>query len=102
MPIKSKRRSDSKSRTYSDFRGGGLNLAASDRFLKENEVGGGKNYCYERNGGRFRTLEPLDLITTLESNITTIYPSLNFGLILEANKGIYKVVNGTPTSIEHS
>lgn len=99
MPIKSKRRSDSKSRTYSDFRGGGLNLAASDRFLKENEVGGGKNYCYERNGGRFRTLEPLDLITTLESNITTIYPSLNFGLILEANKGIYKVVNGTPTSI---
>lgn len=99
MPIKSKRRSDSKSRTYSDFRGGGLNLAASDRFLQENETGGGKNYCYERNGGRFRTLEPLELIATMADNITTIYPSLNFGLILEANKGLYKLVGSTPTSI---
>jgi len=99
MPIKSKRRSDSKSRTYSDFRGGGLNLAASDRFLKENETGGGKNYCYERNGGRFRTLEPLELIATMADNITTIYPSLNFGLIVEANKGIHKIIGSTPTSI---
>ena len=59
MPVKSKRRKDSKDRIYSDFRGGGLNLAASDRFLKEIETSGGKNYCYERNGGRFRTLEHL-------------------------------------------
>ena len=99
MPIKSKRRGDAKARSYSDFRGGGLNLAASDRFLKENETSGGKNYCYERNGGRFRTLEPLELITTMANNITTIYPSLNFGLILEANKGLYKMVGTTPTSI---
>ena len=34
MPIKSKRRNDTNLRTYSDFRCGGLNLAASDRFLK--------------------------------------------------------------------
>lgn len=99
MPLKSKRRSDAKTRSYSDFRGGGLNLAASDRFLKENETSGGKNYCYERNGGRFRTLEPLELIATMADNITTIYPSLNFGLILEANKGLYKLVGTTPTSI---
>ena len=99
MPLRSKRRSDAKARSYSDFRGGGLNLAASDRFLKENETSGGKNYCYERNGGRFRTLEPLELIVTMANNITTIYPSLNFGLILEANKGLYKLVGSTPTSI---
>ena len=99
MPKPGKKMPQSKARTYSDFRGGGLNLAASDRFLKENETSGGKNYCYERNGGRLRTLEPLDLVLTAPANITAIYPSLNFGLILEANKGIYKVVNGTPTSI---
>ena len=99
MPKPGKKMPQSKPRTYSDFRGGGLNLAASDRFLKENEIGGGKNYCYERNGGRLRTLEPLDLVLTAPANITAIYPSLNFGLILEANKGIYKVVNDTPTSI---
>ena len=99
MPKPGKKMPQSKARTYSDFRAGGLNLAASDRFLKENEIGGGKNYCYERNGGRLRTLEPLDLVLTAPANITDIYPSLNFGLILEANKGIYKVVNNTPTSI---
>ena len=99
MPKPGKKMPQSKARTYSDFRAGGLNLAASDRFLKENEIGGGKNYCYERNGGRLCTLEPLDLVLTAPANITDIYPSLNFGLILEANKGIYKVVNDTPTSI---
>lgn len=99
MPIKSKRRSDSEPRHYSDFRGGGLNLAASDRFFKENETSGGKNYCYERNGGRFRTLEPLELVTTLANNISTIYQSLNFGLILEADKGIYKMTGTNPVSI---
>ena len=36
MPKPGKKMPQSKARTYSDFRGGGLNLAASDRFLKEN------------------------------------------------------------------
>ena len=39
------------------------------------------------------------MIATMADNITTIYPSLNFGLIVEANKGLYKMVGATPTSM---
>ena len=86
MPVQSRKNPNSKDKVYSDFRGGGLNLGASERFLSEKEVAGGKNFCYERNGGRFRTLEPLELVATAAGTVTSLYWSLNFGMIFSCGR----------------
>ncbi|MGE9959170.1 hypothetical protein [Cloacibacillus porcorum] len=99
MPVQSRKNPNSKDKVYSDFRGGGLNLGASERFLSEKEVAGGKNFCYERNGGRFRTLEPLELAATAAGTVTSLYWSLNFGMIFSCGQALYRIVDGAPVSI---
>lgn len=94
MPKPGKRFKDSKEHKYGDFRGGGLNLSASEFYLKENEYAACKNTCYERNGGRLRTLEPLDLVYTAAASVTSIFNSLAYGLFYVCGQSLYKFTNG--------
>lgn len=93
MPVQSIKNSESQLREYSDFRGGGLNLSASERFLDLGEVAGGKNFCYERNSGRLRTLEPLSLVLTASGDVTSLYWSLNYGVMFVSGKTLYRIEN---------
>lgn len=99
MPSVGLKVKNAKNKIYGDFRGGGLNLSASERMLSEKEVSGGKNFIYERNGGRFRTLEPLELTLTASGDITSIFSSENFGIIYSVGTELYRVVNGTAIDI---
>lgn len=84
---------------YGDFRGGGLNLAASEVYLKPSEYADCKNTIYERNGGRLRTLEPLELVLTAAGTITGMFHSLNYGLFFACGQSLYRVVNGIAVSV---
>lgn len=99
MPVQSVKNRQTQLREYSDFRGGGLNLSASERFLTEKEIAGGKNFCYERNSGRLRTLEPLDLVLTASGTVTSLYWSLNYGIIFAVGTSLYRIVDGAAQSI---
>ena len=99
MPVQSVKNRQTQLREYSDFRGGGLNLSASERFLSEKEIAGGKNFCYERNSGRLRTLEPLDLVLTASGTVTSLYWSLNYGIIFAVGTSLYRIVDGAAQSI---
>ena len=99
MPKPGKKRKEARERVYGDFRGGGLNLSASERFLTEKEIAGGKNFCYERNSGRLRTLEPLDLVLTASADVTSLYYSLNYGVIFACGTALYRIVEGKSQSI---
>lgn len=99
MPRPGKRHSDAKEKIYSDFRGGGLNLSASERYLTEKEIVGGKNFCYERNSGRLRTLEPLELVLTAAGTVTSLFWSLNYGMIFACGTSLYRIVDGNAVSL---
>ncbi len=92
-------RHGAKEKTYGDFRGGGLNLSASERFLTEKEIAGGKNFCYERNSGRLRTLEPLELVLTASASVTSLYWSLNYGMIFACGKSLYRIADGSAKAL---
>lgn len=99
MPIQNVKNRKTRLCEYSDFRGGGLNLSASERYLTEKEIAGGKNFCYERNSGRLRTLEPLDLVLTASADVTSLYYSLNYGVIFACGKSLYKIADGSAVSL---
>lgn len=99
MPIQNVKNRETRLCEYSDFRGGGLNLSASERYLTEKEIVGGKNFCYERNSGRLRTLEPLDLVLTASADVTSLYYSLNYGVIFACGTSLYKIADGSAVSL---
>ena len=99
MPVQEVKNRATQLREYSDFRGGGLNLSASERYLTEKEIAGGKNFCYERNSGRLRTLEPLDLVLTAADTVTSLYYSLNYGVIFACGTSLYRIADGAAVLI---
>ena len=99
MPIQNVKNRGTRLREYEDFRGGGLNLSASERYLTEKEIAGGKNFCYERNSGRLRTLEPLDLVLTASGEVTSLYYSLNYGVIFACGTALYRIVDDEAQNI---
>lgn len=100
MPHKILKNGESREYAFGDFRGGGLNLAASEHLLSPQDIKDGKNFCYERNGGRIRTLEPFKPVLEAPEDITGLYSSLNYGVFFTtAGHGLFRAADGEAVSI---
>lgn len=93
MPKLGSKYKEPKNIVFSDFRSGGLNLSASDNMLENNEYSACKNIIYERNGGRLRSLEPFELVTTAAAGITSVFYSLSYGLFFCCGTSLYRRYN---------